>query len=386
MLRKTMFALMVMFCVSSYEYAEGAPSISSTSGEFSEGHMPTILGSNFGVKPNPNPLVFDNFDSNDAGRQNGDTIKGKKASHYGSWRNQSINYAPIYSGFGNRAGSVLCSQHYMVGVSGQNHAPLWNDFSDSNISTILVSLWTRFTFTTTVSSFQFKYWRLTNGLGDQDGNANFQNGWWNSRVPGKKGMFQFFLESYGSPYWPNWSIKQGYNDVNLDYNKKEDGDWHNYIVFIRQGGSAENNGSVIIFVDGERVGYETAMITWDGETFLKSITLGWYLGNNSDGASTYGTLYFDDVYVDNTWQSVWVGDDSAWDNCTHREIQIPIRWTTDSISIDFNQGAFQSGKAAYLYVVDSNGNVNSTGYPIIIGGKGQPAPSPAAPSGLTVIK
>jgi len=31
-----------------------------------------------------------------------------------------------------------------------------------------------------------------------------------------------------------------------------------------------------------------------------------------------------------------------------------------------NQGPFQAGEDPYLFVVDSDGNVNSTGFPIVI--------------------
>jgi hypothetical protein len=32
-----------------------------------------------------------------------------------------------------------------------------------------------------------------------------------------------------------------------------------------------------------------------------------------------------------------------------------------------NQGSFQAGETAYLFVVDADGNVNPTGFPIVIG-------------------
>jgi hypothetical protein len=34
-----------------------------------------------------------------------------------------------------------------------------------------------------------------------------------------------------------------------------------------------------------------------------------------------------------------------------------------------NQGSFQAGETAYLFVVDSDGNVNPTGFPIVIGNR-----------------
>ena len=370
--------LTLLFILLSSSPLIAQPSITSVSQDSAS--ILTITGYLFGSKPISHPLVFDNFDKNDSARSNGSQIPGKNCSHYGSWRNESYNYTPIYTNSGNRLGSTLCSYHYMVGVSGQNHAPLWNDFAQSNTPTVLVDFWTKFTYTTT-SSFQFKYWRLTNALGDQDGNANFQDLWWNGRESGKKGYYEFFLSGGVNPKWPNYSIQQGYDDVTLDYNKGEDGAWHHYTVFIKQGSSGVADGKLTIFVDGTRIAHETAMITWINGTEVKSLTLGWYLGNNSDGSSTYGALYFDDIYVDYTWQSVWIGNASDWNSCTHREIQIPTAWSDNSITITGNQGSFATGSTVYLYVVDDKGNTNSQGYPVTIQKAVAP---PSAPKGLRI--
>jgi len=64
---------------------------------------------------------------------------------------------------------------------------------------------------------------------------------------------------------------------------------------------------------------------------------------------------------------VEIGDAATWSNCDHKEIQIPTSWSSSSIGIDVNTGSFSNG-TAYLYVVDSSGDVNSSGYEITIGG------------------
>jgi hypothetical protein len=87
-----------------------------------------------------------------------------------------------------------------------------------------------------------------------------------------------------------------------------------------------------------------------------------------------GTHWADDVYVDNTWARVMIGDQPTFAASTHREIQIPQTWSNDgtSIGIIVNQGTFANGNSAYLFVIDANGNVsagkqitfvNSTGAP-----------------------
>jgi hypothetical protein len=64
-------------------------------------------------------------------------------------------------------------------------------------------------------------------------------------------------------------------------------------------------------------------------------------------------------------------DLSTWDHrkgfWLYREIKVPSAWSDGSIKITVNQGSFQAGETAYLFVVDSDGNVNPTGFPIVIG-------------------
>ncbi len=70
-------------------------------------------------------------------------------------------------------------------------------------------------------------------------------------------------------------------------------------------------------------------------------------------------VYFDDVYIDNTWARVMAGDQSTFDASTHREIQIPSAWSDTEITITLNQGSFASLNNTYIYVVDANGNASN---------------------------
>lgn len=82
----------------------------------------------------------------------------------------------------------------------------------------------------------------------------------------------------------------------------------------------------------------------------------------ASGASR-ADAYYDDVYIDNTWQRVELGNNANYDLCTHREIQIPSSWSDNLISISVNQGSFEDSSDVYLFVVDAEG-VASNGYPI----------------------
>jgi hypothetical protein len=77
------------------------------------------------------------------------------------------------------------------------------------------------------------------------------------------------------------------------------------------------------------------------------------------------TRYYDDIYIDNVWNRVEIGDNATYASCTHREILIPSAWDAEEITATVNTGSFSSG-TAYLFVIDSD-NAPSTGYEIIIG-------------------
>jgi len=89
------------------------------------------------------------------------------------------------------------------------------------------------------------------------------------------------------------------------------------------------------------------------------------IGEGYTNGITTGTTYFDDVYLDNTWARVVIGDSSTYEDCTIRETQIPSAWSDTSITVTFNQGSFSEG-TVYLYVIDADG-VPSAGFAISIG-------------------
>jgi len=96
--------------------------------------------------------------------------------------------------------------------------------------------------------------------------------------------------------------------------------------------------------------------------------VGHYYGNLKDanGDSYTGIrdaeIYYDDIYISQSQARIEIGNNETWENCTHREIQIPTAWTTDEITITVNQGSF-SNEGAYIFVIDENGGV-SAGYPV----------------------
>jgi hypothetical protein len=86
-----------------------------------------------------------------------------------------------------------------------------------------------------------------------------------------------------------------------------------------------------------------------------------------ESGATLADVYYDDVYIDDSWQRVEIGNQPIYANCTHREMQIPMAWEDQKIQFKFNQGSFANGQTVYAFVVDNNGVPNEKGVAINIG-------------------
>ncbi len=95
----------------------------------------------------------------------------------------------------------------------------------------------------------------------------------------------------------------------------------------------------------------------------------WYIFQNwiGNGISAQ-THWMDDIFIQSGTQArVELCDSATWASRTSCDIQIPLSWSDTSITVNVNAGAFTVNDAAYLYVVDSNGDVNANGYLVEIG-------------------
>ncbi|WP_157071750.1 hypothetical protein [Steroidobacter denitrificans] len=102
------------------------------------------------------------------------------------------------------------------------------------------------------------------------------------------------------------------------------------------------------------------------------------------GCGTAGSYNIDDIFIDFTRARIEIGDAATWSAVRQKEVQLPISWANGSVQFRVNTGEFSSGKQAYLYVIDSSGNVNSQGYPITIGTTSKALASPTPPTNVSV--
>jgi hypothetical protein len=95
-----------------------------------------------------------------------------------------------------------------------------------------------------------------------------------------------------------------------------------------------------------------------------------YWGNVKAGTGLDEKIYVDDIFIQVGSQArVEIGNSSVFISCTHREIVGEISsWGSGSIVGKMNFGSFSTDDTVYFFVINSDGEVNSTGYAVVLGG------------------
>lgn len=337
--------LLVCFC---FGIIAAGPLISGTSGSFNNGSSITITGSGFGTKAKAAPIRWDDFENATVGQ----TVN--QAS--GGWWNQNseTTWKINSSNQRNNSSRNAIAELYRSGVIYKNGV----GFKQSGKT--YINLWCRFDWGTGDDSYQIKLFRAAASCGN------------NAYSPHVAAFAWFYTSGSSRIQWINKAPEYGMASTNLYTRLPHPKDrpapvWLNLGMMID---ARSTNGSVTVWSSDHRGGamlkasrsgqVRTADATFDG------MKIGEYVGNGGSGT----TLFYDDIYVDNSWSRVELGDKPDYNTCTMREIQVPSQWSGSSVTVTMNQGAFDEGDQAYLFVVDGNNNV-SRGYPATIGGQGQ---------------
>lgn len=67
--------------------------------------------------------------------------------------------------------------------------------------------------------------------------------------------------------------------------------------------------------------------------------------------------YYRDLYYDDTYARVVVGNAATYAACTQTEIQIPLEWSDTQITVGVNLGSFESLAGYWVYVFDSSNTI-----------------------------
>lgn len=316
-----------------------APSISSTSGTITHGSSVTISGSAFGSKGGTNankPLIWADFES---------SINPTSLGHYTAWAsNQNLTRqsgAPQYGlSTNNVQGTFDGSASFSLEPTG-------------GVTTIY--MFGKRRYTATVQSSNLKYFRIWNdNIGDSvastsnDGMILDENCYDNGRfkpvtlVLGawKTDEFLWRQSTSGGCSSPS-STGNGYYEFIQNATSQQ-----------LYNGNFPTERSPVVYGSPSGIGIRV-------------------MDNFTDVGDVNGTsVYMDDLYVDNTFARVMIGNASTFAASTNREIQIPTAWADGSITVQINRGSFGASDSAYLYVIDSTNTVNATGYPVTFGSSG----------------
>ncbi|MFA6198430.1 MAG: hypothetical protein WC734_04760 [Patescibacteria group bacterium] len=339
--------------------ADGLPVINTVSGSFEIGQSATITGSGFGTRGDFNNLNdswqgirFLNFRFKDF------EDSGIESDGFTTWYDDSRDVITVGGHTGSYGHFYYGTTQEIISLNAQN--------TDLINGTYYASFWFMVPENQQSGKF-FRLWFSNNSIDT----LSFYTGCSDNYLRAGNGCSQNTQDiQYTSPdqFQPNV--------------------WHRVDILVH---SAIDDLDVKTWMDGvlqwEKADWCTS---WVGNYSPGPSDYGWNIANFIDKPGELdpglyrcaahptwdGSYNYDDIYFDYTQARVEIGNTSTWDTNTHREIQIPhTTWNDDQIQFTVNQGTFTNGESAYLYVVDENGVVNTTGYPITFAGANDCTPS-----------
>ncbi|MFH1586813.1 MAG: hypothetical protein ABID38_03085 [Candidatus Diapherotrites archaeon] len=332
--------------------ASAAPTISSAPETVSHGDPVLISGTDFGIKDPAPPLIYDNMETGSFNPAWGNTHNLQITANDNRHGFSSYNALNDYS-------VVVCNEAdcYAIGSYGFFAAPA--SMADTKF---FVQYWFNLDDT----------WEWQTGV-DMPPMSNIK-------------FFRMWPET-GGPY-PNFAAvyhtfagqnRTAFGSEGIDPRQGiifddppplsiEKEVWHSQQFEFAESDIDVGNGEFRYWYDGDLKADTANLITRTTELpqlKFPYIAGGWF---NSWGP-TPNPVYMniDEVYVDNTWARIEIGNSPSFNSSTHREIQIPSSWNDGIIEFTVNQGAFTEGQDAYLFVIDEFGEANETGYPISFG-------------------
>jgi len=319
--------------------AEAQPAVDQLDGELVHLGQVEIFGSGFGQKAPAAPMIYDNFDGGTPGSRIG-----------GGWFTDSArpDYYPTYTdAISRRIGGQSARQNFTDGnynsTLGLVHL---EELTGDPQSPLYVSGWFYNT-TTGAPSRNVKIISFRGGGAGSWENPQLRADFY----PSSSGGHLYAADCGGTTILQDWGLgNQMYSDA-----------WHRLEAY-------ENvqTGYTLWKDLDEWASISGTLHTSD--CYYRNLYMMSYYATDVGTPRPSMEFYWDELYVDITRARVEIGDAATWAACTHREIQIPSAWSDESITVNVNQGSFQNGQQAYLYVVDGNGQVNQQGLAVTIGG------------------
>lgn len=415
---KTGFIAIIFFSVFALPVF-AAPAITNVSGTLAHGNPITIAGSGFGIKNNATqsvpaaPIVWDVTSEQFVGGVNKDAYHGfQDGSNINTqiWQHVNASYDEAVK---VRYSTSRPQRNPFVQAHYASYDPLQQEAGMKlclgmpwypNGSEIPPGTQKRF-----YLSF---YRKLKNGLGSvgsDDGSGKLLRVR-SANSPNLSGFAAVTHSQYGT-YSPSRAISSWVDagpetdwvrwEMYLDANKKwfdvyKNGHYQQGIWSSVPGNLEQRPAADWRFNKPGKSGYEfdPPLAEFPAGDGLQASLFGY---DDGHGTSLGQEIDMGEIYYDDTQARIEISDQPAWDDSpsstAHSEVQGRLlSWNSNQISFNLYQGGFNTGSAAYVYVIDSDGNVSDSsaavgnqGYPIIIGsGEGSDTTAPNTPSGLSV--
>jgi hypothetical protein len=347
--------------------------ITGVKGVVATGQALDIYGTGFGTKAQTAPIRYDDFES-------GTTVGHLIADDLTWWSRQTgPGQVASIANDNCRPNKTKCGK-FVESVDSSNTGIRGDAIYRRNVG-----------FASTGKMY-LNFWSYVDVLGNSDGSSSSYQIKFVSTVrdwvPGQAETlpgYSFSHWQFGSPPNNGWYNKSylynywatGGSSTSLPFPQdsfKTPG-WYHISIQTNFGTIGNSNGSTRIWVSKPGMSGPYSKAAADKVMYVDSggypdcIKFGWYAGSYYPTSSNTftTTLYYDNIYIDNSFARVEIGDSNSYDNCTHREIQIPITWISDHIQVKFNKGSFPDNQTVYLFVVDENGNPVGNGFPLKTG-------------------
>ena len=325
--------------------------INKVNGALTNGQIIEIYGKDFGIKKNAKPIKWETF-------ENG--IIGKSAETDGYWYNKGSCVSEFT--YENQR-STKCGKNIKITHTPTHSEWLYhNNVGFAKTGFVYINFWILCDYVNGDDSWQLKLWRLnSNGLVHGSYPNIAGQSWVNAVNPTEQS--QNYSEVHSA---------DGYHLGNLSGITTKDGYWCNVSVAYKASTLNNKDGEVTMWISYADNSYpikcsKISNITTKLTGYnidIDNLSFGYLI----ESGGLLAVSQWDNIYMDNTWARVEIGDNSEYANCKHREIQVPNYWSRignpdQEIRVTVNQGSFTDGSNAYLFVIDEDG-IPSKGYPV----------------------
>lgn len=350
----------LIFAISSTALA--APTVTGTSGTLSHGSSLVITGTGFGTKSAAAPWRWDPVEgvSYYEGLSDGDAVP---VSTGGYWDDNSSNLIKYNTAADEQRG---VSTRNLNTIDGSTNCPSAEDNKKLGVtmpssSERYVSFW--IWHSTTLTDEFSKTVRLWDEYRDGTNRLSIVDSW------GPNGPWHASRLASSSTCYASPALGRAFGTDN--FVRPIAGEWERVEFYIKQESAPDTSDDGRIWLaqtaNGNISMHDSGVISESCNGVVSNLnwlTFGFDKNCSGAGATSVMDIRLDDIYIDDTQARVEIGDGATWSANNHREVQVPSSWSSGSVTITLNQGSFSSFNNLYLYIVDSDGNVNTNGYPL----------------------